>query len=257
MRKITRRTMLNRSSSFAGAMAIGLPFVADRTGGELPGPNRKLKVVVAGGHPDDPESACGGTIALYSGLGQEVAVLYLTRGEAGIPGKSAQEAAAIRTAECQAACSILKARPLFAGQTDGNTELNRARYDDFQKILEAEHPDVVFTHWPIDTHRDHRAVSMLVYDAWVRSGRKYDLYYFEVDQGSQTQNFHQSHYVDITHTERRKRAACLAHASQKPEAGFYRLHDRMNRFRGMECGCEFAEGFIRHCQSPRAPVPEH
>ena len=57
------------------------------------------------------------------------------RGEAGIPGKSAQEAAEIRMAEAQKACSILKARTVFAGQIDGSTELNPARYDRFREPL--------------------------------------------------------------------------------------------------------------------------
>ena len=96
-------------------------------------------------------------MARYADLGHDVVALYLTRGEAGIPGKSAQEAARIRTAEAQRACSILKARPVFAGQIDGSTELNDARYAEFRTIIEAQNPDVVFAPWPIDSHRDHRA----------------------------------------------------------------------------------------------------
>jgi N-acetylglucosamine malate deacetylase 1 len=254
MEKVTRRDMLGRSSLLVASLGGGLPLVS--TSDELGGTNRKLKVVVAGAHPDDPESGCGGTIALYSDRGHEVVILYLTRGEAGIQGTSTQEAAAIRTAECQKACAILKARPAYAGQIDGNTEVNRSRYDDFRKILGAEHPDVVFTHWPIDTHRDHRAASLLVYDAWLESGRKFALYYFEVDQGEQTQVFHPTHYVNISLTESRKRAACFAHASQQPETTFYPLHEMMNRFRGMECGVGLAEGFVRHCQNHETGVPE-
>lgn len=216
---------------------------------------RKLKIVVVGAHPDDPESGCGGSIALYSDQGHEVAILYLTRGEAGIQGASMQEAAAIRTAESLKACGILKARPVFAGQIDGNTEVNRSRYDDFRKLLEAERPDVVFTHWPIDTHRDHRAASLLVYDAWNQGGRNFDLYYFEVDQGEQTQIFHPTHYVDIANGLDRKKAACFAHASQHPETDFWPLHEAMDRFRGMECGVKDAEGFVRHCQNAERAVP--
>jgi len=255
MRKITRRTMLDRSARFAGAFGLGLPLVALNAEGTVAATGHNIKVVVAGGHPDDPESGCGGTIARYSDLGHEVVILYLTRGEAGIEGKSPGEAAAIRTGECQKACDILKAKPVFAGQIDGATEVNPARYDQFRSLLDAEQPDVVFTHWPIDSHRDHRAVSYLVYDAWLRSGRKFELYYFEVDQGGQTQNFHPTHYVDITHTESRKRAACYAHASQNPVDGFYgTYHEKMNRFRGLECACELAEGFVRHCQGPAADI---
>ena len=54
-------------------------------------------------------------------LGHTVTIVYLTRGEAGVPGKSHDEAAAIRTAECEASCKILGAKPIFAGQIDGAT----------------------------------------------------------------------------------------------------------------------------------------
>jgi len=237
----------------AGATALGLPSVGPSDKGTADA-ERRLKVIVAGGHPDDPESGAGGTMARYADLGHDVVALYLTRGEAGIEGKSHQEAAAIRTAECQKACEILKARPLFARQVDGSTEINAARYDDFRKILQAEQPDIVFTHWPIDSHRDHRAVSLLAYDSWLRGGRKFCLYYFEVMTGEQTQGFLPSHYVDISAAEPRKRAACFAHQSQDP-AGFYLAHDQMNRFRGIECGVKYAEAFVHHPQSPNQGLP--
>src|SRR5579872_5771518 len=253
MGKLTRRSMLRLSSQCAGLAGAGLPLVAQDAHS---GPQRRLKIVVAGGHPDDPESGCGGTIARYADAGHDVTILYLTRGEAGIKGKSHEEAAAIRSAECQKACAILKARPLFAGQIDGDTEVNATRYEAFRSILEAESPQLVFAHWPIDSHRDHRAASYLVYDAWLKGGRKFELYYFEVALGEQTQTFHPTDYVDITLTEPRKRAACYAHASQHPVDGFYATyHEPMNRFRGMESGYQLAEAFVRHSQSPAPIVP--
>lgn len=254
MRSISRRTMLEKSVSAAGASLLGLPLAAPARGEDSTAESRKLKIIVVGGHPDDPESGCGGTMALYSSLGHQVVSLYLTRGEAGIEGKTHDEAASIRTAESLSACQILKVRAAFAGQIDGATEVNPARYAAFHNILEAERPNIVFTHWPVDTHRDHRAASLLTYDAWLRADRKFALFYFEVMSGSQTQNFPPTHYVDITTTESLKRAACLAHASQNP-AEFYAQHDVMNRFRGMECGVKFAEGFVEHVQSfVRVPV---
>jgi len=130
-------------------------------------PHRKLKVLVTGAHPGDPEYACGGAIARYAALGHTVAMLYLNRGEGGIPHKPAAEAAAIRTAEAEQAGKILNARPLFAGQVDGGSEINAARYADYRKVVAQEQPDVVFTHWPLDNHPDHRANFLLVYDAWL------------------------------------------------------------------------------------------
>ncbi len=248
MKRISRRTLLGQSARLAGSLAASFPAAAATSA------SKKLKIVVAGAHPDDPETGCGGTIARYSDLGHQVVILYLTRGERGIKGKSYDEAGSIRTAEAQRACEILKARPLFAGQINGKVEVNYARYDEFRKVLEAESPDAVFTHWPIDTHEDHRANSLLVYDAWLKMERKFALYYFEVMTGEQTSNFWPTHYVDITQTESRKRAACFAHTSQNP-AEFYALHDEMNRFRGLEFRCRFAEAFIHHVESPQVELP--
>ncbi|HET7841886.1 MAG TPA: PIG-L family deacetylase [Terriglobia bacterium] len=245
---------MEKSVGAAGASLLGLPLAESARGEEPATAPRKLKVIVVGGHHDDPESGCGGTMALYASQGHEVVSLYLTRGEAGIPGRSHDEAARIRTAESLRACEILKARALFAGQIDGATEVNPSRYKAFGDILNAEQPNLVFTHWPVDTHPDHRAASLLAYDAWLRASRKFALYYFEVESGNQTQNFAPSRYVDITATESLKRAACMAHVSQNPEE-FYAQHDLMNRFRGMESGVKFAEGFIEHAQSfTRVPV---
>lgn len=229
---LTRRSIL--------ALGAGLPLVAQ---------NRKLRVVVVGGHPDDPESGCGGTAARYVDAGHDVALLYLTRGEAGIPGKSHEQAAAIRTRECEAACRILGTRALFAGQIDGATEVNSERYATFRKLLASESPDVVFTQWPIDTHRDHRAASLLTVDYWRSLENKPALYYYEVMTGSQTQNFTPTDYVDISTTEKRKRQACFAHASQNPEE-FYAHHARMNEFRGLERRVRYAEALIRQSTGP-------
>lgn len=257
MKRISRRSLLTQSARLAGAAMVGLPLAEVSSGstqGETPAPKRKLKIIVAGAHPDDPESGCGGTVARYTELGHEVAVFYLTRGEAGIRGKSHDEAAAIRTAEAKKACEILKARPVFVGQIDGSAEVNPARYTEFTRMLEAESPDLVYTHWPVDTHRDHRAISLLVFDAWLSGGKKFALYYFEVLSGAQTSQFRPTHYVDITPTEAKKRAACFAHASQDPD-DFYQYHDAMNRFRGMEAGRTYAEAFVRHAQSPDDSLP--
>lgn len=232
----------------AGAVSSSL---AGATGQQhSPGSGARLKILVVGAHPDDPESSCGGTMARYADFGHEVVALYLTRGEAGISGKTEAEAAAIRTAEALRACSILKARAVFAGQIDGKTEINNKRYQDFWSLIEVEHPDVVFAPWPIDAHRDHRVASLLAYDAWERGGRRFELYYTEVDLGGETKDFRPTHYVDITATVERKRQACFAHASQDPPSFYTRYHEPMQKFRGLEYRCQAAEAFIRAEQNP-------
>lgn len=212
----------------------------------------RLKVVVTGGHPGDPECGCGGTIARYSGLGHEVVLLYLNRGE-GFCGKaSLDKCAGIRTAEAGKACEILGARAVFAGQYDGRAVVDNAHYDDFRRQLTAEKPDIVFTHWPIDHHRDHRAVSTLALDAWLQAGETFALYYYEV--ADDTMMFSPVEYVDISAVASRRREACYAHVSQEPDK-WYPRQEQITRFRGMESGHAQAEGFIRHWQGRSAPLP--
>ena len=156
---LTRRGFVEQSLVAVGA----LPFAsAEREAGAAP-----LSVLCVGGHPDDPESGCGGTLARYAALGHAVTILYLTRGERGIDGTSLDEAARIRSTESAAACKILGATAAFFGQIDGATELNHAHADAMHRFFAAAKPDIVFTHWPIDTHMDHQVASILTIRAWM------------------------------------------------------------------------------------------
>lgn len=203
------------------------------------------KVLVIGAHPDDPETGCGGTMILMKKAGYDVTCVYLTKGEAGIAGKSHDEAAAIRIEEAKNACAVTGADHIFMTQIDGQTEISKARYDEMLKLIQDEDPDIVFTHWPIDGHRDHRICSILVYDSWRRTGRAFDLYYFEVMTGTQTQNFHPTDYVDISSVLEEKHKACWAHVSQDMPPLFEGWHTPMEVFRGIENRCKAAEAFIR------------
>jgi LmbE family N-acetylglucosaminyl deacetylase len=204
-----------------------------------------LKIVCVGGHPDDPESGCGGALARYAAAGAQVTIIYLTRGEAGIPGKSHDEAARIRTAEAQAASKILGAKPVFAGQIDGATIVDRRAIDAFTSLIASENPDIVFTQWPIDTHPDHQAASVLSFQAWRAAHGRFALYYYEVDLGAQTMGFHPTDYVDIQAVREQKKAALFAHKSQDGEQVYREFHQLMENWRGREAGCEAAEAFVR------------
>lgn len=234
--KTTRRSFLRSTTALS---SITIPGVAL---GNYP--EKKLKIVCVGGHPDDPESGCGGTLALASGAGHSVTTIYLTRGEAGIEGKSHTEAAAIRTKEAELACAILKVKPVFAGQVDGATLINREWIIKFQQLLESELPDIVFTQWPIDTHPDHQMASLLTINAWIRSAKKFPLYFYEVCNGEQTLNFRPTDFVDITSVQETKRKAVYCHVSQSPDAIYDCGHRAMEHFRGLEAGTKAAEAFV-------------
>jgi LmbE family N-acetylglucosaminyl deacetylase len=138
---------------------------------------------------------------------------------------------------------------------DAAIEVNARRYEEFSTLLQGLAPDVVLTQWPIDTHADHRACAALTLGAWLAGGRRFALYYYEVDLGSDTQCFRPTHYVDVTATEPAKRDACMAHRSQGPDGFYNNDHVPMLRFRGRECGCKAAEAFVHHDPSQPGRLP--
>jgi hypothetical protein len=68
MKPLTRRTMFGQLLGLGIGATVGLPvaaFPADRQS-ESQAKQKKLKVMVVGAHPDDPESGCGLTTFLIS-----------------------------------------------------------------------------------------------------------------------------------------------------------------------------------------------
>lgn len=233
-------------TAFMGVSAMSIPvFGNDNNPFESnTQDNKKKKALIIGAHPDDPESNCGGTMILLNKAGWEVVAVYMTKGEAGIKGKSADESAAIRVEEAKNACKILGARPIFLTQIDGSTEINKARYTEMKEVIAAEKPDIVITQWAIDSHPDHRVCSSLVYDAWRRLGYPFELYYSESMTGLQSHLFTPNTYVNISDVAAQKREALFCHVSQAPEDWVDDWHGGMEKFRGREIGCKAAEAFV-------------
>lgn len=242
-RALTRRDFIQGTAALAAPVLLTLnapPLAAAASAAD-----KTLQVVCLGAHPDDPESGCAGTLSRYADLGHSVTVIYLTRGERGIRDTPLDQAAKIRSAESEKACAILKARLVFFGQIDGATEVTRSQVEQLTKMLTAEKPDVVFAHWPIDTHMDHQVASLLAVRACQFLAKPPQLYFFEVDTGDQSQSFFPDTYVDVTPVLQRKRAALLAHVSQKGEAIWSEHHEIIAKWRGREAGVPMAEAFVR------------
>lgn len=229
-----------------GIGALALPSLqAEQTKVVDRSPGKRLNIVCIGAHPGDPEFGCGGTLANYSDAGHKVTIIYLTRGEASDSSKTYEQMAALRTKEAEIACEALKATPVFAGQIDANTELNKKSITDFTKLVLEQAPDIVFTHWPLDTHQDHQVAGQLGLNAWAKSNRAFQLYYYEVNTGSETLDFAPTDYVNITSVRDRKKTAMFAHKTQSPEEVYASFFKTMEEFRGLEAGVPAAEGFIR------------
>ena len=164
------------------------------------------------------------------------------------------EAARIRTAESEVACRILGETPRFFGQIDGATELTHAHVDAMTKLVAAEKPDIILTHWPIDTHMDHQVASLLAIRAWM-SVKSADLFFFEVNAGSQTEGFKPDTYVDISAVVEQKKRALFAHVSQGGERIWREHHEIMAVWRGREVRCEGGGGLVHHAQAADSEMP--
>ena len=110
------------AGGLASAFVFGDPVAealdAGRTVAQGP-PGPKLKVIVAGGHPGDPEYGCGGTVARLTKLGHEVVLLYLNDGAWPPTGASTRIAEAkrrVRNTQSAAGLRRTNQRPRRGGQ---------------------------------------------------------------------------------------------------------------------------------------------
>jgi LmbE family N-acetylglucosaminyl deacetylase len=237
MRAPTRRLT---AVSLTLAVALAAPGVPP-PGADEPGrPEKRLKVVVFGGHPDDPESGAGGLIATLTRQGHEVVCAYGTAFRGGRKFFDRPEAE-VRREEASAACKVLGTTPKFFPYAHEKLVADEATLTDVSTWLTETKPDVVVTHWPLDTHPNHHAVSSLVWQCYKRQGG-WNLYFFEVMTGQQSIAFRPELYLDIGPVRDVKKRALDEHRSQEPGA-IWAAHERMHRRRGAECGVESAEAY--------------
>ena len=259
MRKISRRALLSVSAGIAGvAAAAASPDAAAKLDDspvdpvapdDLPEVHRKkkLKVVFVGAHTDD-WTDCNGTLARYAALGHEVLIISFTAGDsvsmADVSHMKMEDMAAARREQAKKGAEMIGARIVFLKEKDLWMRVDPNSYQDFNKLLMPEQPDVVFAMWLMEFHPDHRAVGNLAYNAWLQSGMKFGLYFCETPGGTemQPQHFTPNHYVDVESVKDLRRDSFLANALIKdswPESELWA------NFRGMEYGCKSAEAFVR------------
>jgi bacillithiol biosynthesis deacetylase BshB1 len=174
-----------------------------------------VDVLAIGAHPDDVELGCGGTVAKLAGGGRRVAILHLTRGEAGSRGTVTE-----RRAEAERAAAALGAVALhFLDAGDGAFRTGPAEEDELIALLRRLRPELVLGPTPADRHPDHGRAHRLVADACFYAGlaqrgrgeahRPAALFSY-----MQHDPFEPSFVVDVTDSWARKTAALDAYASQ-------------------------------------------
>ena len=223
-----------------------------------------MNILAIGAHPDDIEIACAGTLAKCVKRGDKVIVCHVSNGNLGHVIIPPDELAIMRKNEAKKAGSLAGIEVICADFTDLNIfDNNKESRDRIVDVIKYANPDVIITHNPDDYMPDHTAVSRLVFDAAFTAtlpnykskvegaAKMVPIYYMDTLAGV---NFVPTEFVDITEEIDLKLEMLNCHESQ---IVWMRDHDHIDfpdmvktcsRYRGYQCGAEYAEGF-RQCQA--------
>jgi len=235
-----------------------------------------MNVLAIGCHPDDLEIGCSGTLARYAAQGHNVVMCHVANGNMGHAVIMPDELRIIRTKEAEDAGKLIGASEIINLDVN-DLEIDSNNKDTVKKVIDLIRyvkPGLIITHSPEDYMKDHLEVSKLVFDASFSSSVPHmftahsaysciaPIFYMDTLAGV---NFLPTEYVDISDTIETKINAVNCHQSQ---VKWMKDHDKIDfldfvrtvsKFRGLQCGAAFAEGF-RSCTtwprlSPKRLLP--
>jgi LmbE family N-acetylglucosaminyl deacetylase len=228
-----------------------------------------MNVLAVGAHPDDLEILCAGTLARFAQDGHDVTMAYSCRGDKGHFEIPPDELGEIREEEARKSASVIGATSIGLGIDDLELRIEREYTMRYVELIRQSRPDVIITHHPNDYMPDHTVTSTLVFDASFiatlphtktehpHHDKVTPIYYMDTVVGV---DFDPEEYVDITSTIEVKKDMLGKHTSQiewlknHDEIDILNTIDTVARFRGLQCGSEFAEAFARAKTWPRNPT---
>lgn len=124
----------------------------------------KLRFLIVGAHPDDPDICAGGLAIQMAKKGHAVTMLSLTDGSAGHHLMTRAALAERRLAETRRAAAVYGCEYRVLPIPDGALTASLEHRERLLAILRELRPDVVLVHRTCDYHPDHRAAGQLVMD---------------------------------------------------------------------------------------------
>lgn len=125
----------------------------------------KLRIIVFGAHPDDPEYKTGGTAAKWAKLGHQVKLVSMTNGDIGHWKSAGGPLAQRRKAEAATADKVLGVTSEVLDIHDGELLPTLEYRRTVVRLIREWKADIVISHRPWDYHPDHRYTGVLVQDA--------------------------------------------------------------------------------------------
>lgn len=187
------------------------------------------RVLAVGAHPDDIEFGCGGILTYMRSMRFEIVLLVMSGNRR-------------RRREQKAACELGSWKVKFAKRPDTDIQCSNFNIQFIEKQLKGV--THVFTHYPEDTHQDHRNTSL----ATIAATRYIEnvLYY----EGPTTINFTPTVFFDISENNYDDKMKALAqHKSQIKKTNiadrtFLEMAKANAIARGIQARTQYAEGFI-------------
>jgi LmbE family N-acetylglucosaminyl deacetylase len=233
------------------------------------------RILAVHAHPDDIEILCAGTLALLKQKGCKIFMASMTPGDKGSAELGADEIAAVRRKEAQAAADLLGAEYTCLEFRDLAIDINDAGRRKVTELLRRTQPDIILTAAPIDYMSDHEATCRLVRDACFSAAvpnyrtEQWDpapltrqipaLYFMDPIDGTDWfgQQIPCDFVVDITSTMDLKLEMLGCHASQRDwlrrQHGMDEYLDSCRRWgqtRGAEIQVAYGEGFRQYKGHP-------
>ena len=208
---------------------------------------RPENVLVLAPHPDDEVIGCGGTVIRHVANGSNVLVVYLTKGQGGVPGPEGESMAEQRREEARAGLHQMGCSDaVFLDFPDRELYLNaRACSHALVDIMDRFKPTSVFVPFLIDEHPDHSATAWIFDRALGHADITPWCYLYEV-----WTTLVPNTVVDISNTMEQKMRALSEHKSQIQQFDYTKRVQGLNAFRSIyfDERIEYCEAFIK-CQA--------
>lgn len=225
------------------------------------------RIMVIAAHPDDPEFAFGGTVALWVKDGARAVYVICTKGNRGSsdPSLSPEKLARVRQKEQREAAGIIGVSEIvFLDHNDGELSVNLGLKEELTRLIRKFKPDILFTHDPsyfyfkgrgFINHTDHRACGEAALDAAYPLARDLLSFPHHNEEGLAPHkvaeiflvNFEDPDFiVDVAKTVEIKIRAIMTHKSQVGNRGG--LGEMMKKHMaqaGKKKGFAYAESFRR------------
>jgi len=147
-------------------------------------------VLVFAAHPDDEWFSLGGTLLRWKSAGINFHIVIVSDGERG-DGRGTRRNDNSKKLATEARCASWKCFEVPANSLEEFEYITRHHIE--ERIIEVK-PDIILTHFPNDTHQDHRAVNRIVLSC-IRLVPKCSVWFFESPSSI---GFNPNVFVDIS-----------------------------------------------------------